>query len=699
MNNQPSENDCRSAEQSALLADEALSRLPDGDLLDAWTNDSHRGALAILFQRYSRMVLSVCRRRCRTAADVDDAFQSTFLYLAHHAHKIRTPERLPGWLHRVAQRTATATLRLNNRETTLMADPTTTPCEPLQRITRQHDAIVLDEELAGLPESYRSVIVMQVHNDYSLERLAEHFQTTIGVIRGRLYRGKKLLANRLRRRGVVPAVAFAAATSSLATATQVSAATGAFALPGAAALPQPTLDITPLESLFSPGTLSMTVFNTAAAVLVVGTLTVLAVAFPPTQADTTTNASSAVVTVPAETTSDSVATPTIKAVGPIEPATSFAAQFGGNQAKGEKSAKEPARAEAVAKTVFIEQAVPKSATSDLAAKILSMMDDPHELTIGGPLGMLGATMQEQLGIPVIMDARGIKFAEQSDKTQVAVTSANEPLRTVLRKMLSPLGLKAVIEDEGIVITADPSVLVHQGIGTSRWVNLDEKRASKIEDSLRKEIDVEWNELPLEEATQELSKMIGVPIRINRIAFEEIGLTLDVRVRGSFSEMPARDVLVAVLSELDLAYNISANQLSITTIDEAEQNLLNRFYWLEGTGHAGDFDSLMSLIQISVQPDIWEALGGPSTMAAYPGKRPVLLISTTYQVHEQIASMLNVLRENSIGPELTIERVEVPVTQGRRNAPLSSGGGGFQWPTRRGLVPKDSRHTQKAANSP
>ena len=65
------------------------------------------------------------------------------------------------------------------------------------------------------------------------------------------------------------------------------------------------------------------------------------------------------------------------------------------------------------------------------------------------------------------------------------------------------------------------------------------------------------------------------------------------------------------------------------------------------------------------------------MAAYPGKRPVLLISTTYKVHEQIASMLNVLRENSIGPELTIERVEVPVAQGRRNAPLSSGGGGFQ----------------------
>ena len=140
----------------------ALGSLSDADLLDAWNRDQHGPALAELVERYSRMVLSVCRRRCRSVADADDAFQTTFLYLARNSRKIRSPERLAGWLHRVAQRAAVATLKSGKRETEAMVDTPDQPEDPLDRLTQRHEAIVLDEELADLPEHYRAALVMHI---------------------------------------------------------------------------------------------------------------------------------------------------------------------------------------------------------------------------------------------------------------------------------------------------------------------------------------------------------------------------------------------------------------------------------------------------------------------------------------------------------------------------------------------------------
>ena len=82
----------------------SLGSSSDVDLLEAWRRDACAPALAALVERYSVMVLSVCRRRCRSESDAEDAYQTTFLYLASNSNKIRRPECLAGWLQRVAQR-------------------------------------------------------------------------------------------------------------------------------------------------------------------------------------------------------------------------------------------------------------------------------------------------------------------------------------------------------------------------------------------------------------------------------------------------------------------------------------------------------------------------------------------------------------------------------------------------------------------
>lgn len=65
---------------------------------------------------------------------------------------------------------------------------------------------------------------------------------------------------------------------------------------------------------------------------------------------------------------------------------------------------------------------------------------------------------------------------------------------------------------------------------------------------------------------------------------------------------------------------------------------------QGAGGASfaDFQSLIDLIQTTIEPDTWEALGGNSTMREY-AQNLSLVISTTSDVHDQITNLLESLR--------------------------------------------------------
>src|SRR5437899_11517450 len=79
---------------------------PDAELVRAFSRNRDAAAYEQIVRRHGPMVLGVCRRVLRDPADADDAFQATFLVLVRKAGSLRVPDRLAGWLHQVARRTA-----------------------------------------------------------------------------------------------------------------------------------------------------------------------------------------------------------------------------------------------------------------------------------------------------------------------------------------------------------------------------------------------------------------------------------------------------------------------------------------------------------------------------------------------------------------------------------------------------------------
>lgn len=180
----------------------SVSGLREGALLDRFLKFEDESAFEAILSRHGPMVLAVCRRFLRDPHDVEDAFQATFLILARKASGLRDREALGPWLYGVAYRVA---IRARSRPRASVEDlpePADRRSETADQAIERDEAIeALHEELARLPEKYRDPIVLCHLEGLTHELAAERLNWPVGTVRGRLWRGRDKLRERLTRRG------------------------------------------------------------------------------------------------------------------------------------------------------------------------------------------------------------------------------------------------------------------------------------------------------------------------------------------------------------------------------------------------------------------------------------------------------------------------------------------------------------------
>jgi RNA polymerase sigma factor (sigma-70 family) len=174
----------------------------DRQLLDDFAGRRDEAAFAALVARHGPMVLRVCRRVLSHEQDAEDAFQATFLVLAHSAATIRRREALAGWLHGVAWRTAMKAKRTAARRRARERQPRPSAVPSAPGLLWEEVRTVLNEELGRLAEPFRSAFVLCALEGKTGPEAAALLGCKEATVYTRMNRARRLLQKALAARGI-----------------------------------------------------------------------------------------------------------------------------------------------------------------------------------------------------------------------------------------------------------------------------------------------------------------------------------------------------------------------------------------------------------------------------------------------------------------------------------------------------------------
>jgi RNA polymerase sigma factor (sigma-70 family) len=178
------------------------SGLDDGQLVQRFIDRRDEAAFAALLARHGPLVLGVCRRLLADPADVEDAFQATFLVLVRKAGSLRDSRLLGTWLYKVSYRVALRARAGAGRRTP--PTPEGVAPTPADELERRELRAVIDEEIDRLPWRYRRPVVLCYLEGLSHEEAASRLGCAVGTINSRLATARQRLKGRLSRRGMAP---------------------------------------------------------------------------------------------------------------------------------------------------------------------------------------------------------------------------------------------------------------------------------------------------------------------------------------------------------------------------------------------------------------------------------------------------------------------------------------------------------------
>ncbi|MFV1965176.1 MAG: STN domain-containing protein [Pirellulaceae bacterium] len=176
--------------------------------------------------------------------------------------------------------------------------------------------------------------------------------------------------------------------------------------------------------------------------------------------------------------------------------------------------------------------------------------------------------------------------------------------------------------------------------------------NRIRAALAGPITMEFVEEPLVDVAEFIADHAGITVLLDVVSLEDYGIDVETPVTANVKNISLRSALRRVLHDLDLTFVIRDEALVITTPEECEAALsivLHQVHDLVslasdpgGAGLPSNFDTLIKVITSSVQPDSWDAVGGPGSIVSVTHP-PLLAISQTDDVHEEILFLIRRLR--------------------------------------------------------
>jgi RNA polymerase sigma-70 factor (ECF subfamily) len=168
----------------------------------------------ILMRRHNQRLYRIGRSILRDDAEAEDVIQEAYVRAYEHLGDFMGEAKFSTWLTRIAIHEALGRIRKRSRTSDLesvtngdlhLTSVGVAPTDNPEGLAYDRELkIVLEKAIDKLPQEYRTVVVLRIVEELSINETAECLDLTIETVKTRLHRGRALLQKYLRRRaGIV----------------------------------------------------------------------------------------------------------------------------------------------------------------------------------------------------------------------------------------------------------------------------------------------------------------------------------------------------------------------------------------------------------------------------------------------------------------------------------------------------------------
>jgi hypothetical protein len=172
---------------------------------------------------------------------------------------------------------------------------------------------------------------------------------------------------------------------------------------------------------------------------------------------------------------------------------------------------------------------------------------------------------------------------------------------------------------------------------------DPSQASTLS-RLRDRIDVDFGDVPIQEAVQILETKAQVPIQLDTQSLDALNISTDTPTSCRLRNVPVETALQSMLRDFDLEFRVDRGIVIVTTLEEAQSNLMHQVFTVGELMHPDSetesVDQLTDALASTIEPDSWDQNGGTGSITYYQGQ---LIVANRYLVLREIEVLLEQLK--------------------------------------------------------
>ncbi|MGM0441363.1 MAG: RNA polymerase sigma factor [Elusimicrobiota bacterium] len=155
-----------------------------------------------LIDKYKDRIFKMAMSFCKDKVEAEEIAQLVFIKLWKKIDKFKFKSSFSTWLYRVAHNTFYDHIRKqkrrsNRKVSTDKLNYLKDTDNPYKKLEKEEEVELLKEALSNIPEKFSMAVIFYDIEGRSYKEISDIIEKPVGTVKSRLYRGRKLLKEKL----------------------------------------------------------------------------------------------------------------------------------------------------------------------------------------------------------------------------------------------------------------------------------------------------------------------------------------------------------------------------------------------------------------------------------------------------------------------------------------------------------------------